>query len=97
MRRTMLAAAAFGLMGVYGSAEAQYFAYDGPSVGVTVYSDGPRYGYYGYRPRGYGYTYYYSDDPDYVVSYPRYRGGCGEFRYWNGYRCVDKRERRDLP
>jgi hypothetical protein len=42
------------------------------------------YGYY-YAPRVYGYY------GTYERPYPRYRGGCGVYHYWNGNRCVDAR------
>lgn len=103
MCRSMLVTAAAGaicLVAASGSALAQYRTYyeSGPSFGVTIYPDGPRFYGYRYGPRVYGYYRYY-DEPDYAVSYPRYRGGCGVYRYWDGWRCVDSRRNpnRDLP
>jgi hypothetical protein len=53
-------------------------------VGVEIYADEPYYEY-GYRePRAYR-----SDRPRVVI--PIRPANCGEFRYWNGERCVDAR------
>jgi hypothetical protein len=68
-------------------------------VGFGVYV-GPSYSYddYDYAPpppraRVYGYTstYDYDPQPGVVVRVPGRRGGCGEFFYWDGNRCVDAR------
>jgi hypothetical protein len=51
----------------------------------TYPSDPPYYDEYA-APRAYRYR---SDSP--VVVVPVRPANCGEFRYWNGYRCVDAR------
>lgn len=61
-------------------------------VGVEIYADEPHYEY-GYRepaPRAYRY-YYRSDEDRPEVVIPIRPANCGEFRYWNGERCVDAR------
>ena len=91
MRRTIilsLAAATVSVTAWCGSASAQ---------GVEIYV-GPRaYGYsdYRYRPRGYDYTRrHYNTEAEFEGDYPGRSGGCGTYRYWNGDRCVDARNRR---
>jgi hypothetical protein len=58
-------------------------------VEVELYGGAPHYYYYEYTdpaPPTYGYR---SDAPAVVV--PVRPSNCGEFRYWNGERCVDAR------
>lgn len=74
-------------------------------VGIYVGPSGPSGGYYGYSPgysreyrsgpRVYGYTRRYDDDADvtFRVERPARRGGCGQYRFWDGDRCVDARNR----
>lgn len=90
MRRTIilsLAAATVSMTAWCGSVSAQ---------GAEIYV-GPRvYGYsdYVYGPRVYGYTRDYNTEAEFEGDYPRRSGGCGTYRYWNGDRCVDARNRR---
>jgi hypothetical protein len=57
------------------------------SVGVDIYTDEPHYEY-GYRePATRGYRNYEGR-----LEVPIRPANCGEFRYWNGARCVDARE-----
>jgi hypothetical protein len=89
MRLSIIAAAfaaAVGLFGAQGSAQAQSFGlYIGDEPGVGVYV-GPRYRAYD-RPYG-----YYRDSYDDGYDSPRYyRSECGSRHYWNGTRCVDAR------
>jgi len=93
MRRTIilsLAAATVSTTAWCGSASAQ-------GIGVEIYA-GPRayeYSDYGYRPRVYDYTRRdYNTEAELEGDYPRRSGGCGTYRYWNGDRCVDARNRR---
>jgi hypothetical protein len=88
MRASVLLAAAgvAGTLALSGGASAQG-VYVGPG-----YSD---YYYYGPAPRVRN---YYNDDDDGVtlgyapLPYPP--GGCGVYKYWNGYQCVDARWRK---
>jgi hypothetical protein len=70
------------------SAQVGFGVYVGPS-----YSDEYDYAPPPPRARVYGYTSSYDyDAPDVVVRVPpARRGGCGEFFYWDGNRCVDAR------
>jgi hypothetical protein len=84
------AAAAGTLLAGYSSAIAQVAVEVGPMESgyrSYYYDDGYRYR----GPRVYGY--YRDDDEDVVVRRPSFSGGCGTYRYWNGYRCVDARNR----
>jgi hypothetical protein len=65
-------------------------------VGLEIYPGPPAGAYYdpyvdgdvvrrGYPPRVYGYRSY---EPGFVV---RPRGGCGQYHYWDGERCLDAR------
>jgi hypothetical protein len=96
MRRMMLASAVTGtaMVAGYGSATAQVVIETQPAdvYVATPYSYDSDYYTYRSRPRVYGYTRYYRDvDEDDVVVRPRYREGCGAYRYWNGSRCVSTR------
>ena len=99
-------AMAMGMAGMCTAASAQSYSDDQP---VTV--DPPIYGYapltiekpaaaYRDRTSVYGYTQYYQvpASPPLVSRTERsVAGGCGEFRYWNGERCVDARNKRSSP
>lgn len=92
---TAAAAAAIGLIGFTAGASAQSF---GIYVGPGGYDDddanypyaSPY--YYPSGPQVYGYTRRYDDDG---TRAPRqvYRGDCGTYRFWNGDRCVDARDK----
>jgi hypothetical protein len=95
MRLSILTAAivaATALAGAASSASAQ-------RVGVEIYAGPSAYydddGYaapaYGYGPRVYADEETVVDTPEVVVRTPRRSGGCGEFFYWNGVRCIDAR------
>jgi hypothetical protein len=66
-------------------------------MGVYV---GPGYGdYYSYGPAPRVRNYYNDDDDGGGVTLgyaplPYPAGGCGVYKYWNGYRCVDARWRK---
>jgi hypothetical protein len=95
---TVLAAFAGCISIVSTSASAQEVGiYVGPSYGY-----GPAYErdyYYGsdyrYRPPVYGYSRRIEDGVDAEVDLgrPTGPGGCGTYRFWNGERCVDARNR----
>jgi hypothetical protein len=57
-------------------------------AGVEVYSNAYSYGDSRARPTG---VYRYRVDDAPVVVIPVRPASCGEFRYWNGERCVDAR------
>jgi hypothetical protein len=92
----------FAIIAAAGAALASLVAANTASaqVGFGVYV-GPSYAYddydYDYAPaprsRVYGYTstYDYDSRPGVIVRVPGRRGGCGEFFYWDGNRCVDAR------
>jgi hypothetical protein len=86
----LAAAAVAGTVAWSGSASAQ-------GMGVYV---GPGYGdYYSYGPAPRVRNYYNDDDDGGGVTLgyaplPYPAGGCGVYRYWNGYRCVDARWRK---
>jgi hypothetical protein len=65
----------------------------GVYIGPSGYYDDYDYAPPPPRARVYGYSSTYDDDPrpDVVVRVPARRGGCGEFYYWDGNRCVDAR------
>jgi hypothetical protein len=93
LSRTFALGAALTALTFSGTASAQSFGvYVGPPV---VYDDGyaygPPYAYTAPRafgPQVYGYTRRYDDNREYRS---RPAGGCGEYRYWDGDRCVDAR------
>ena len=94
MRLAILTAAAAALTSLCAvnsaSAQVGFGIYVGPSGYYDDYDYGPPV----YRSPGvYGYTstYEYSTRPDVVVRVPGRRGGCGEYFYWDGTRCVDAR------
>jgi len=70
------------VFGTAGAASAQ-------SLGVEVYSGEPNYEYTESAPGAY--RYYRSSDQRPVVVIPLRPTNCGEFRYWNGERCLDAR------
>ena len=99
-------AMAMGMAGMCTAASAQSYSDDQP---VTV--DPPIYGYAprtiekpaaAYREIAQACT----ATPN-IIRFPRAHGlsrtersvagGCGEFRYWNGERCVDARNKRSSP
>jgi hypothetical protein len=91
MRATILALtiAATGLLAGYGGAQAQDKVVEGGMIlGPPAVVDEPKpvgpevYGYYEERPM-----------PFIERERPAGRGGCGEFFYWNGNRCVDARNK----
>lgn len=92
LRPMILAAiASLGVAALSGSAAAQIDVevYAGS---LRVHDSYPR--YYGYGPPIYGYTRrYYEPGVEVDVGYPRWKGGCGTYRYWDGRRCVDARYR----
>jgi hypothetical protein len=90
MRRTILAAAiaVLALPTAFGSAQAQIIyddGYDRPPVRV----DEPR----PIGPRVYGYYEDVEPAPRIELERPSGPGGCGEFFFWNGDRCVDARNK----
>jgi hypothetical protein len=98
----LLGAAIVGLLAMSGGAFAQARFYVDPDDGDTRYDYAPR--YYGYgpqyqyapppAPRVYGYTNRFGYAPEVEPRLlPRPRGGCGLYRFWDGWRCVDARWR----
>jgi hypothetical protein len=94
MRRlTILTAALAGLaMAGWGnSAAAHGDVYVGPPVGFDTYTGYPNYREPDYTLPVYSYRRHFHEryhiDPDYHRDY----GGCGVYRFWNGYRCIDAR------
>ena len=91
MRRTVIIGALAAVAATLGASAAS------AQIGIEIYA-GPSYGYrnydrpyYGYAPayrRSYSRERYYDDR-----SEPRNTGGCGTYRFWNGERCVDARNR----
>jgi hypothetical protein len=76
-----------------GTASAQSFGiYVGPPVVSDFdngYASGAPYAYTAppaYGPRVYGYTRRHDDDREFMT---RPAGRCGEYRYWDGDRCVE--------
>jgi hypothetical protein len=97
MRRTMfvsLAALTVSVGAWCGSASAQGVGVE-IYAGPPVYADDYTYSEYRYGPRVYGYTRrdYQPAEVEVEVVRPSWSGGCGEFRYWSGERCVDARYR----
>jgi len=92
MHWTRAAAAAAGLIALtwaHGASAQSFGIYVGPPA-VYDYDEGYAYGpAYGPGPRVYGYT-RRQNDGEYDT---RRAGGCGVYRYWNGDRCVDARNR----
>lgn len=86
MRPIMLVASFATTIGGFSAAFAQQV--------IEVYPDDPPYyeEYVQSPPRAFRYR---SDAPRYrsdaPVVVPARPANCGEFRYWNGYRCVDAR------
>ena len=89
MRRTILAVAiaTLALPAAYSGAQAQSMEerFDKPPVAADdLKPTGPRvYGYYEEADR----------PPMIEMERPSGPGGCGEFFFWNGERCVDARSR----
>ena len=84
-RSTMLSAVAAAtlLASAYQPVSAQGVGlYVGPPA---AYDDDAYVGPPSYDVRTYGYRRYGGNPP------PLRRGGCGEYRYWNGERCLDAR------
>jgi hypothetical protein len=96
----LASAAVVGLTMGCGSASAQgigFGIYVGPSEPADDYYNAPP-GYtreYRSGPRVYGYSRRDDDDAGVTVQVerPARRGGCGQYRYWDGDRCVDARNR----
>ena len=98
MHRTIfisLAAAAVSMTAWCGSALAQRGGVE-IYVGPSAYSDDYYYDDYRSGPRVYGYTRraYRPVEADVEFGRPSGPGGCGQFRYWDGSRCADARDRR---
>jgi hypothetical protein len=91
MRLAFLTAAAAALASLAAAGPASAQVGFGVYVGPSGYYDD--YDYASPPPRTYGYSssYEYDARPDVVVRVPPRRGGCGEYFYWNGTRCVDAR------
>jgi hypothetical protein len=97
MRRLIILAAAAAGLGMAGNASAQSIElYVGPpaAYGPSYYSeddDGSltRRGYRSGR-RVYGYV---ATPGEAELERPSGPGGCGTYRYWNGDKCVDARNR----
>jgi hypothetical protein len=91
MRRSIIltaAAASVSLAAWCGSASAQ-------SIGSPSSYDPYFYGYsgnggYGYNPRAYSPRVYGYTRRGWGYG-PGQPGGCGMYRFWNGYRCADAR------
>jgi hypothetical protein len=79
--RSIICAALSAGMAVAGSSVA--FA---QRESVRIYPDGYE---YGYQAPTREYRYYRSEPADVIPIRP---ANCGEFRYWDGRRCVDARE-----
>ena len=99
MRQVLiLGAVAAGLGIASTSATAQGVGiYVGPSYERDYYYGyGPRVEYH-YGPRVYGYSRPIDGDAQVEVEIdvvrPSGPGGCGTYRFWNGERCVDARDR----
>lgn len=90
MRRTILALAVASMAFAASSgAQAQSKpVYEGP-VGPPVVANEPK----PVGPRVYGYYEEVEPAPMVEVERPSGPGGCGEFFYWNGERCVDARDK----
>jgi hypothetical protein len=93
MRFAIITAAAAALASLAAANSASAQVGFGVYVGPSAYYDDYDYAPPPPRARVYGYssTYDYDTRPDVVVRTPGRRGGCGEFFYWNGVRCVDAR------
>jgi hypothetical protein len=94
MRRLIILTAAAASLGMAGSASAQSVElYVGPPAAYETYDDDSRtYREYRAGPRVYGYV-ATPDEADAQLERPSGPGGCGTYRYWNGDKCVDARNR----
>jgi hypothetical protein len=93
MRFHLISAAAAALASLVAANSASAQVGFGVYIGPSGYYDDYDYAPPPPRARVYGYSSTYDDDPrpDVVVRVPARRGGCGEFYYWDGNRCVDAR------
>jgi hypothetical protein len=88
MRRTILALAVATLsLPMFGDARAQSMneGYDKPAVRIDELKPT--------GPRVYGYYEDIEPAPMIEMERPSGPGGCGEFFFWNGERCVDARNK----
>lgn len=71
----------------YGST---YYSYDADADSDYVVRPAPR---YGTRVYGYERRYRAPDDAVVIETDPRLAGHCGTYRFWDGVRCRDARNR----
>jgi hypothetical protein len=98
MKRSIILAAAVASISAAswcGSASAQGVEiYVGPPTTYDPYYGYPANREYRHGPRVYGYARRsYEPDVEVEVDRPSRPGGCGTYRFWNGYECVDARYR----
>jgi hypothetical protein len=92
MRRLIILAVAAASLGMAGNAFAQNVKNSGPPAAYGSSEDDDSLTPREYRsgPRVYGYV---ATPDEAEPERPSGPGGCGTFRYWNGDKCVDARNR----